>query len=392
MEGVAIGNFDLGNDILTHRVGSFNYTRVGVCLQFDLDAVIFMFASSDSISLPISSLKEDMVIFAASSDSSVKFHFLFEKSTWLHNEQFKYGYPLIQKTSMQVSPVFHAYLANQLKRIAPNHSVVKAQDSVPFEELGNACMPSNQSLRKLFQMMTNSEKSSFKDIALFCSSMYGFLVGHFECADLDLNQVDDGENMNTESLVSDSELNKFLDSTPFLKSLSTTNRSILFNRLKRKLGSISASNWEACGISGKFFACVRVPSNSLGPKMRMEKSQLILQVFDEFLTAAQEAARKIVDQINDKPLIDESKIGGIAGGAKYISKGILLKLSQDVSFPGRRHFLYGGQEENHELASKAAAHELNCAIQFASQIPSSHIIVPMQTIIDYKGMQALFYS
>jgi hypothetical protein len=60
----------------------------------------------------------------------------------------------------------------------------------------------------------------------------------------------------------------------------------------------------------------------------------------------------------------------------------LLKVAKDSPVGGS--YLYGGSSESMENAMKAACHELNGAGRYWSEV-SPFLIVPMQSIVDFKG-------
>jgi hypothetical protein len=75
------------------------------------------------------------------------------------------------------------------------------------------------------------------------------------------------------------------------------------------------------------------------------------QLAEDFTYASKLYAKVIISELHvpvDSKTIRPTKIGGIAGGDKYICGGILFKFALDV------RSLYGGDE----YAMKAASHEL----------------------------------
>lgn len=115
-------------------------------------------------------------------------------------------------------------------------------------------------------------------------------------------------------------------------------------------------------------------ATTVGPKV----TDLIL----EFTQIAEVLVQIIVDELHspdyDK-LVKPTNLGGVAGGEKYISHGILFKFARD--FQG----LYGGDE----YAMKATQHEikgLSAYIKYSlnSRFPNT-LHFPIMTVIDYKG-------
>ncbi|GAB5368328.1 hypothetical protein AAMO2058_001310200 [Amorphochlora amoebiformis] len=97
--------------------------------------------------------------------------------------------------------------------------------------------------------------------------------------------------------------------------------------------------------------------------------------------------------------IQSFQAGGVAGGAKYKVRNMLIKLVQDPMITeksGRPFYLYGGRNgPNYEFASKSAAHDLRGASQLfrvgfrQMQDGGDSIRVPMQVVIDYHGYRAV---
>ncbi len=112
-------------------------------------------------------------------------------------------------------------------------------------------------------------------------------------------------------------------------------------------------------------------------------------------------------------------MGGIAGGIKYIVRGMLFKLCIDIKPDNNDYYIYsGGMEPDHESAAKTAGHELKGAMHYftygllnkngnsygSTNDISNHInnnnnnndesykidvLIPMRAIVDYCGYRAL---
>jgi hypothetical protein len=67
--------------------------------------------------------------------------------------------------------------------------------------------------------------------------------------------------------------------------------------------------------------------------------------------------------------------------------GCVFKIAQDVFFERVGKWLYGGDNANHELAAKAAGHELNGASRLCSEFKAGTITVPLQSIVDVAGTE-----
>ena len=71
----------------------------------------------------------------------------------------------------------------------------------------------------------------------------------------------------------------------------------------------------------------------------------------------------------------------------FIKFAIDTDLEKDRSQPS--FYMYGGSSgARHDLAMKAATHELQAAIQYSKDIPEN-FSVPMQCIIDYQGFRVV---
>jgi len=81
-----------------------------------------------------------------------------------------------------------------------------------------------------------------------------------------------------------------------------------------------------------------------------------------------------------------AKLGGIAGGTKFIFDGLVFKLATDPLVHGQ--YLYGaGKAPNLERAAKAASQELKGANALLESLyeQKSDLAVPMQVLVDYCG-------
>lgn len=80
--------------------------------------------------------------------------------------------------------------------------------------------------------------------------------------------------------------------------------------------------------------------------------------------------------------VKSSNIGGIAGGKKYKTQGILFKFAVDVKVGST--WLYGYLERNDEKAMKASKHELKGLLNFLhAKVEGLHF--PLMAIILYRG-------
>ena len=113
---------------------------------------------------------------------------------------------------------------------------------------------------------------------------------------------------------------------------------------------------------------------------KIENLQRVNHLIHEFETCAVAFGKTIIDEIFVEPsrkTIKPIDIGGEAGGEKYIHQNIFFKFAIDV------HQFYGG----HELAAKAASHELKglrAYIQFIRDTEEQCLNTPVMILIDYR--------
>lgn len=117
-----------------------------------------------------------------------------------------------------------------------------------------------------------------------------------------------------------------------------------------------------------------------------ELSKALFEITRDFMQAAKMYGEIIIAERGlptwEKSL-KPSKLGGIAGGEKYVVGGILFKFSQDVELmPG--NFMYGGPQRNEEAAHKASGHELK-GIQMIMKKASADLRVPLMTLVQFRG-------
>ena len=128
----------------------------------------------------------------------------------------------------------------------------------------------------------------------------------------------------------------------------------------------------------------------------------VFRVAADFVETAKMYGRVIIfEQFlpESEQTIKPFQAGGLAGGAKYRVRGMLVKLVQDPMISkreGRPFYLYGGAPgPNYEFASKSAAHDLRGASHllragFAQlEEMGDGLRVPMQVVIDYHGYRAV---
>ena len=122
---------------------------------------------------------------------------------------------------------------------------------------------------------------------------------------------------------------------------------------------------------------------------------------NDFFHAASLYAQVIISELTlpvSLKSIQPVKIGGIAGGDKYIVDNILFKLAVDRSFDQflsngkqKKVYMYGGNKQRHDLSMKAAGIEMsNMQIVLAAR--PDPLYVPLMCIIDYLGHRMIASS
>jgi len=108
----------------------------------------------------------------------------------------------------------------------------------------------------------------------------------------------------------------------------------------------------------------------------------VTEMTREFTQVAETVAQVIVDELDlpdEVKLVPPAKLGGIAGGEKYISHSILFKFAIDSKN------IYGGDE----WAMKVAQHEIKGLAAYINYSLNARFPVtlhfPIMTTIDYKG-------
>eukprot|EP00937_MAST-01D_sp_MAST-1D-sp2_P001559 g1559.t1 len=97
-------------------------------------------------------------------------------------------------------------------------------------------------------------------------------------------------------------------------------------------------------------------------------------VADRFITAAGGHGKGV------DPSFKEATVGGIAGGHKYIVKGVLFKLATGTALP----YCRARSLSPDEAAAKAAGHDLRGATHFAKV---GAVEVALMTVVDFRGFR-----
>lgn len=153
----------------------------------------------------------------------------------------------------------------------------------------------------------------------------------------------------------------------FFDTTTTTSTTFTFNE------DLDHEDWN-----GRYQKIVELPSET--PSERLLKVTLICGLNRDFISTATVCAKTIISEYFLPPnmkSIQPKEIGGIAGGQKYLWRGIVFKLADGSKGP------YANSDE---AAAKAMGQELKGANAYAQcRIPSLH--VGLQALIDYKGFR-----
>eukprot|EP01102_Stenamoeba_stenopodia_P000863 TRINITY_DN10802_c0_g1_i1.p1 TRINITY_DN10802_c0_g1~~TRINITY_DN10802_c0_g1_i1.p1 ORF type:complete len:746 (-),score=191.36 TRINITY_DN10802_c0_g1_i1:135-2372(-) len=134
-----------------------------------------------------------------------------------------------------------------------------------------------------------------------------------------------------------------------------------------------------------------------GPMVSDPQLRVVLEKVEkltgDFYYAAKCYARIIISELclpESQKTIPPVKVGGLAGGEKYIVKGIMFKFALDqlISDKPRKLFMYGGTERNDRLAIKAAGKEFT-ALQIFIALAAAGLSYPLMALIDYKGFRMI---
>ena len=144
----------------------------------------------------------------------------------------------------------------------------------------------------------------------------------------------------------------------------------------------------------RFQSALDLPEST--PTAALHKYSILSTLSSDFVSLAKLYGRTIIEEYflqpsSQRTIHQSSGMGGLAGGRKYIVRGILFKLCSDVQLSGgggSSRWLYGGDECDYESANKVGSHELKSAIRFFS-FHSSGLRVPMLALVDYLGYRLL---
>ncbi len=118
-----------------------------------------------------------------------------------------------------------------------------------------------------------------------------------------------------------------------------------------------------------------------------ERSASVFEITRDFMHTAKMYGQLIISE-RALPLWEKSikpvRLGGVAGGDKYLVGGILFKFSQDVEL-APHVFMYGGNARDDDSAHKASGHELKAIEVLMRKADPTHLRVPLMTLVDFRG-------
>ncbi|KAL7711905.1 Clu domain-containing protein [Entamoeba marina] len=122
----------------------------------------------------------------------------------------------------------------------------------------------------------------------------------------------------------------------------------------------------------------------LSEEESLEKYDALVRFANNFLSTVETYGKIIISEMFlpiDQKTIKPVTLGGVAGGEKYVVKGIFFKLARN------KYNLY----KSDEYAAKVAGHELKGLESFYNaQVPGIHL--PLAAVIDYRGYRLFAIS
>ncbi len=165
-------------------------------------------------------------------------------------------------------------------------------------------------------------------------------------------------------------------------------------RFQPRVLNVGRSDWNSL-----FHLALDLPESTSNEILR--KYQRLTQLSADFVATASMIGKLIITEfflpVEDR-IIKPTKLGGIAGGIKFLVRGIVFKLAVDPFVNETKCFLYGKQRPNDECAMKAAGHDLkgssnyfrffNSPASFSQSTPTQvKVRVPMQVLVDHRGFR-----
>ena len=115
----------------------------------------------------------------------------------------------------------------------------------------------------------------------------------------------------------------------------------------------------------------------------MDAFRALYHLNQDFLHHARQYGRIIISELylpDDEKTIKPLRVGGVAGGSKFVAANILFKLAVDVND------FYGS--DFHSM--KVAGHELRGLISYSNAgIPD--LSLPLLALIDYRGCKPFLF-
>ena len=140
-----------------------------------------------------------------------------------------------------------------------------------------------------------------------------------------------------------------------------------------------SSRFQSCLIRAKK---MEVESDK---EKQMQATEELVHLGQDFIYAASTYGKIIISEVhlsNKHKTVRPVKIGGVAGGDKYIVHGILFKFALDASG------LFGGDDA---AAAKVAGQELKGLISYFS-LAMPELGLPLMALVDYRGFRVIAMS
>lgn len=148
---------------------------------------------------------------------------------------------------------------------------------------------------------------------------------------------------------------------------------LLFSDQPRITINDTGENWNQ-----RFQAALELSENT--QEERLYKYRMLTSINRDFVSAAVSYAKTIISEYflhsKDRSILPRN-LGGIAGGKKYLWRGILFKLADGSTGP------WSGSDE---AAAKAAGHDLKGATHYFN-LGLEKLHFPLMALIDYRGFR-----
>ena len=123
----------------------------------------------------------------------------------------------------------------------------------------------------------------------------------------------------------------------------------------------------------------------------------VQQITHDFEDLSRLYSRVILSELGladaEKTVKPTSRYGGLAGGAKYVVRGIFFKLVKDPKV-GHGRYIYGADKPRIDLAFKSAGADLRGANAYSGASLAIHGVekslrAPLQSVVDYAGHRVM---